>query len=1232
MNLFRKTTATVALVALVSGIFSTGVSAYSTAEVDAANELAAAGVINNHSADPAGYNLDQNVLRQEIAAVARGVAGLDKATTCNGSFADVSATTPNDWACLSVEPLLDNGLIAANENFRPEANITKAEAIGMMVKAAFGDEYMYDSSKGTSWQEQVVEFASMNGVTAEFTNYNTLATRGFVFEAGANAMTSSVEESEDDILSDLLEGLLDEEDTTSEDDNSNNEDENNNEEDEVVVTPSYGTDVEVTLNPMSAESQTVPNSGLVTFAKFDITAGSEDAAISSIQLERSGLSNRSDIDRVYFEQNSKRISSRGSVNIDDEVMVSFTPAMVVEAGTTETIDLVVQLDGPATVGAEHRFALVDVESTTNVANNLPVVTNTMKLGSYTVEEVTFRATDTGTELNVGDSDVTIGEFELQTTGNEDNLFKSVTFTNNGGADLESVFANIGLYNDGVNVASEILVDGRDITFIVNHEIENGRTELYEIRADFISTEREEDTVELELRNTTDLNVVELDTEFSAPIVATDDTMGEYTLKGGELLLTRDTEYTNTDTVSASTNDVVLMAANLKVDEAITVEDLNLDYTTTVASLETQYRDLKLVVDGRTISTYTPETSGDDANTGTGNITFDGTFLVENDSSVMILGNLQNNIDNNATFVLQNFVLNSTTTEDMRYVSNDEEVTSIPGSVQSVKVTVAEAELLVTRNDGLSSEDLVSGARDVELFGFSMRANDVADIKVTSLTPSLLTTDVDLQDITNVRLYEGNTLLQTENDFDFNSLNVVIAKNTAKSFRIVADFNTSVADNSVFQLGLAASNIDARNQESNRLLGADSITGTNSSVFTFADEGELTVSVNSSTRSSSVVAPSDSEVDVFTFDLKATDDDLRVTDLYVTNVAGSVVADAEAEVSTVTWAINDVDDFATAISAATWATSDSKLISEIESIEESDLTVTSSNTWAAVKAAIEAIELNSDNFSTISDNTLDLANSVRSVSVNIGGRTIDGAVVDSNVLYFPVWSSNPLVLTRDETVQAEVSLSFNDSNTRKSKQFTLTIGSDTYTPVNGTVNGMRILSDSTGQELNGFTGTATSNTHLYARSLPVVTDGAAQRNEQKFSISADSNRKVTVKELTVDVNVSSATLSDTNVNQLSLYAGNNVVTEASFALSGTTLTISNLTEEVSAGSTQEFEIRNLDQIISNTTSDSSRTMRVFGVDYTADINDATDIITVDNSASNEYVNTGIPTTGTTFNNY
>ncbi|MBT3727046.1 S-layer homology domain-containing protein [bacterium] len=215
---FKKTTATIALVTLVSSVFTTGAFANSSTEAEAANALAAKGYINDHSNDTAAYNLSQNVLRQEIAAVARGVAGLDKKSSCDNSFADTSASTPNTWACYSVEALLDAGLIASNTNFRPEAKISKAEAVGMMVKAAFGSEYSYDTSNSASWQEQVVAFAVSKGVVSNFSNYDTSATRGFVFEAGNNAIIASEEVASEetcDEVSKLL-GLCGEEEATEE--------------------------------------------------------------------------------------------------------------------------------------------------------------------------------------------------------------------------------------------------------------------------------------------------------------------------------------------------------------------------------------------------------------------------------------------------------------------------------------------------------------------------------------------------------------------------------------------------------------------------------------------------------------------------------------------------------------------------------------------------------------------------------------------------------------------------------------------------------------------------------------------------------------------------------------------------------------------------------------------------------------------------------------------------------
>ena len=134
------------------------------------------------------YNLKQNVLRQEIAWVTRWLAGLEKKATCTWIFNDVSATSPNDWACSSIEALADSWLIAKNKYFYPESNISKAESVWMVVKAVFWNEYSYDSNKSGTWEKQVVDFSVKKWILIEFTDYSTYASRWFVFEIAANAI------------------------------------------------------------------------------------------------------------------------------------------------------------------------------------------------------------------------------------------------------------------------------------------------------------------------------------------------------------------------------------------------------------------------------------------------------------------------------------------------------------------------------------------------------------------------------------------------------------------------------------------------------------------------------------------------------------------------------------------------------------------------------------------------------------------------------------------------------------------------------------------------------------------------------------------------------------------------------------------------------------------------------------------------------------------------------------
>jgi hypothetical protein len=409
MNLFKRTTASVALVALVSGVFSTGVSAYDASELMAANAIAAKGYINTQDT-AAGFNLDGLILRTEIAKVAANVAGIEANSTCENKFADVSATTPNTWACGYVEALLANGLVSANADYNPNANLTKAEAVKLMLTVA-GEVVSYTDA---TWQADFVAHAVANGFVSSFSDYNTSADRGFVFSVAAAATTEGA--TEGDAIDEILKAIAGE-DTDTETETTT--------ETETVV--SGDNVLEVTLSPLS------PNASIVAagkdrtpFLAFDVTAGSSDVELDDILLTYVGLSDSSGFDNIAVYLGNDKVTKQSSKGFDsdEEADLTFENDTVIKAG--ETMTLTVSGLVAAAGSVAHKIEVTEINASTTVT-----------LG--TVRSVTFDTVDASNTATldidvdsvtstptIGET-ITFAEFTLEEKlDNEDVVIKSIT--------------------------------------------------------------------------------------------------------------------------------------------------------------------------------------------------------------------------------------------------------------------------------------------------------------------------------------------------------------------------------------------------------------------------------------------------------------------------------------------------------------------------------------------------------------------------------------------------------------------------------------------------------------------------------------------------------------------------------------------------------------------------------------------------------------------------------------
>ncbi len=144
-------------------------------ERSAAESLARRWYIEKNSFSPDKYNLEANISRKELMKIIMWVSWATINDFCREIFTDVK----NDWGCKYIETALDEWFIEWNQAFRPEAFVTKTEALKLIFKAR-------DITKRYNtgyWQQDYVSTAYYLGyIDEKFSNFNTYITRGEIFQ------------------------------------------------------------------------------------------------------------------------------------------------------------------------------------------------------------------------------------------------------------------------------------------------------------------------------------------------------------------------------------------------------------------------------------------------------------------------------------------------------------------------------------------------------------------------------------------------------------------------------------------------------------------------------------------------------------------------------------------------------------------------------------------------------------------------------------------------------------------------------------------------------------------------------------------------------------------------------------------------------------------------------------------------------------------------------------------
>lgn len=653
----------------------------------------------------------------------------------------------------------------------------------------------------------------------------------------------------------------------------------------------------------------VQSAARVPFTKINLTASSDgDVTVDTWLIERAGLAQDAGFASVDIVDGSTNLPI-GDVakNFTSEHTSNFTEDVVVKAGTTKVIWLVGNMAAALTNYAGETPALalkaLTLKGGATVIGTLPVVgnyqtlNNTISIGTATIQRGAY-TNATNTALEVGKLAYTFFSFQIQAGSVEEVQFSQIKVYQQGSASMKDDLANLKLYRDNTEIATGS-VNGIYATFnFPTVTLTKGQTVQFQVKADLISGSAR--TIDLGIYRTTDLLVK--GTTYGYNITPTYSSTGSgstnpvlsdntFTISQGTLRVSRSNTVGATN-ITIGTNQTIGAFEFEAKGESITVTALTLTITSTSPAALTAlaFRSVRLV-DANGTSVAGPTDSANGAAT----IVFSNSFTVPTGLNVYkVVGNL----DTSAGWATNNTIYASMTPSSGITARGD--VTNLTisatpsASVSTATQTIKTANMTVSKNSDPANKSVITNATNVLAGSWTFDAtNSGEDIRMTSLAVRASTTGK----LNNLTLKDGATVLQPVNaaptaaalatsTFAFSDP-VIIKKGTVKVINLYVDVGSNAN----------AGEVDAYAVNSGPgvvaygVLTGNSATITtienNGALLTIAASGTLTIDLDSSALPARLVVGGSSMAPMTAVRLKATNEDIDITQLIVTVADGAL---------------------------------------------------------------------------------------------------------------------------------------------------------------------------------------------------------------------------------------------------------------------------------------------------------------------------------------------------------
>lgn len=670
---------------------------------------------------------------------------------CDGNFADLSSADATLQS--SINQACELGLMkGSNGMFMPKSKLTRAQLFTVLIRALEGSK---DESVEPRWDNYFTA-AAARGITSENDTYaqgrsiNRYEAALMLYRA-RNACNTGATVGDD--LTTILAALLGSGSVST---------------GSVVTTPVGNSTANGNLTLAVASDtpgvQYVPGTSTnIRALKLNLTAGTTDASINSLNVTLKGLVDRVHIDGVYVtDAMYMPLTNVRTFGTDYKANLNFPGGMLIPAGTTKSVYVVIDTNG----STNERFTVsvespADVVSAGTVGGTFPLVSNEINTTQYVAPNITFNSqtntlsTTCTNKYYIGDTNKQLARFTLQSqnTNRGINLMAVRLRTTK---NLQGIVSNLKLkLGDGTAVSTSYVIDGKYVVFFTNYTLPYGTSRQFYVYGDIVGGDTN-DMIQFYLDGSRDVVAFEADTNSPISVIKNSSYISQdYCIANGKTTLSKDPTSVGNSNISRNRQGVVGVVGNLFVKSEMNVDKIRvyaksqasaggLAFAPTCATTTTTFPrsidQVQLLVDGKIVDTDTAIDMSS-CTMGYGYLEFslfntltagNHTFAVkfDTDTNAVLYDQVQFYVDPSSIAFGNN----------AEYVSNGTTVltTDIAGSVQSAIFTVNQSSIQsVSRSDGFGSgRKLVAGTEKYKAFTYKVEANNIRPLVLNGLTVNL----------------------------------------------------------------------------------------------------------------------------------------------------------------------------------------------------------------------------------------------------------------------------------------------------------------------------------------------------------------------------------------------------------------------------------------------------------------------------------------------------------------